>query len=166
VRNKKTKKKLSKSSFKKPYFGQLFFLVIAIVLALFLISEVLKMLFVPSLPNSSMTKLPKPTPTVFAIYTGTLPCADCSGIDTILQLLTNKSYSETFVYQGKTTTFTESGTWMIVDSKQYPEKRIYELTSSENQKTYYLQKDKQTITQLDINMKQIIGPFPLDLSKK
>lgn len=52
------------------------------------------------------------------VYTGTMPCADCAGIDTTLTLYTQQpgdghgTFSETLVYQGRDVEpFTMQGTW-------------------------------------------------------
>lgn len=46
------------------------------------------------------------------IYTGTIPCADCEGIETTLQLMLDKTYTLTRMYKGKSTELkTSSGTF-------------------------------------------------------
>ncbi|KYP14267.1 copper resistance protein NlpE N-terminal domain-containing protein [Flavihumibacter sp. CACIAM 22H1] len=48
------------------------------------------------------------------VYTGTLPCADCEGIETTLQLMADKTYTLTRLYKGKSNeliTSTGSFTW-------------------------------------------------------
>ena len=44
-------------------------------------------------------------------FKGTLPCADCPGIDTTLVLDADGTYTLDTVYQGKPGTFSTDGTW-------------------------------------------------------
>ena len=68
-------------------------------------------------------------------YTGTLPCADCPGIDATVVLHPDQTYEKTFVYQDrKDGTFNEKGkfTWnkegntITLDSKETPSFRVKE----------------------------------------
>lgn len=46
------------------------------------------------------------------VYTGVMPCADCEGIETTLQLMKDKTYKLTRIYKGKSSEpFTSSGTF-------------------------------------------------------
>lgn len=50
------------------------------------------------------------------LYIGQLPCADCPGIDTKLTFFSDSTMAITSVYEdGDGTSFTEKGTWSIVD---------------------------------------------------
>lgn len=51
------------------------------------------------------------------IYSGLLPCADCAGIETTLQLNTDGTYDLTQNYSGKGT-FVETGKWAKVTQNQ------------------------------------------------
>src|ERR1700759_5276781 len=51
-------------------------------------------------------------------YTGTLPCADCEGIDVSLQLMKDSGYIMNYVYKGNNvdstnTNYKETGKWSI-----------------------------------------------------
>ncbi|MEO9146390.1 MAG: copper resistance protein NlpE [Ginsengibacter sp.] len=68
-------------------------------------------------------------------YTGTLPCADCPGIEAIIVLYPDKAYEKTFIYQErKDATFKEKGkfTWnkegntITLDSKGNSSYRVKE----------------------------------------
>lgn len=45
------------------------------------------------------------------VYTGTTPCADCEGIETVLTLNHNSTYTLTLKYLGKGNTFTSHGSF-------------------------------------------------------
>ena len=47
------------------------------------------------------------------VFTGTLPCADCPGIDTTLALKPDGSYASHAVYRERPSSFDESGVWSI-----------------------------------------------------
>lgn len=68
----------------------------------------------------------------YGTYEGTLPCADCSGIKTILTLNDDTTYELSSEYLGKKDgKFNESGTYTV------EEDLITLLTPSSGDKTYY-----------------------------
>lgn len=69
---------------------------------------------------------------IFAVYEGTLPCADCDGILTTLSLHPDSTYEMRSEYLGKKdATFDEKGTFTV--SKD----QVVELTPEKGDKTYY-----------------------------
>lgn len=98
------------------------------------------------------------TPVIDAeYYTGTLPCADCEGIDVSLQLNKNSSYIMNNVYTGSrvdssNNSFKDSGTWSLHGSDT-----IY-LTNKNNNTTKYV-KTESTLIQLDGDGNRITGPL-------
>lgn len=99
-------------------------------------------------------------------YTGTTPCADCSGIKTTLTLSQNpNSYALNLVYEGKDTSFTENGTWSQSQWKTNPEKMVYTLTSNKGNKTYYEVLSPTQIRQLDGDGNAIPSSLPFTLTK-
>ncbi|MFT3896408.1 MAG: copper resistance protein NlpE [Thermomonas sp.] len=50
------------------------------------------------------------------VFTGTLPCADCPGIDTTLTLKPDGSYASHAVYRERTSSFDDSGVWSVEDA--------------------------------------------------
>lgn len=100
-------------------------------------------------------------------YSGTLPCADCSGIQTTLIISSPKQHSEegTYtiedVYQGKNVQpYTVSGTWTIDDNilSLHPDKS--------SDVTYFLISNPSTLQMLDNKKHEIDSPFPLSLFLK
>jgi uncharacterized lipoprotein NlpE involved in copper resistance len=90
-------------------------------------------------------------------YTGTLPCADCEGIDVSLQLNKNdNSYIMTSVYKGSrvdssNNSFKDTGTWSVQANDT-----LY--LTSKGQSVKYIKTDTALI-QLDGNGKKITGPL-------
>ncbi|WP_342357580.1 envelope stress response activation lipoprotein NlpE [Arsenophonus nasoniae] len=80
------------------------------------------------------------------VYTGVLPCADCSGIETTVLFNPNGTYIEQLTYLGKEeqkNTFFSSGNWTKKGTKLF-------LIDSEEQKTYFQPStDDKTIEYLD-----------------
>lgn len=67
------------------------------------------------------------------VYEGTLPCADCEGIQTLLTIREDKTYDLVSEYLGKQDSkFEESGVYNIINGE------VIELvTPSSGEKTYY-----------------------------
>ena len=80
----------------------------------------------------------------FGIYKGILPCADCKGIETTLELKENKTYSLKTSYQGKSTkVFEQKGTFKWNDNGN-----TIELNDIDNAPNSYFV-GENTLTQLD-----------------
>ncbi|MEO8712387.1 MAG: copper resistance protein NlpE [Parafilimonas sp.] len=89
-------------------------------------------------------------------YVGTLPCADCEGIDVSLQLNHNSDYIMNSVYKGSRVDssnnhFIDSGKWSLHGSDTL-------ILSGKNHSTKYI-KTESTLTQLDGSGKLITGPL-------
>ncbi|MFT4154926.1 copper resistance protein NlpE [Parafilimonas sp.] len=103
------------------------------------------------------TEVPKELMTNAEEYTGSLPCADCEGIDVSLQLNKNgNSYIMTSVYRGSrvdssNNTFKDTGTWNIHGADT-----LY-LTSEGNSVKYI--KSDTALIQLDGSGNRITGPL-------
>ena len=110
----------------------------------------------PIAANDSAFKTEVPrTPVIDAEnYTGTLPCADCEGIDITLQLKKDSSYIMNSVYKGSSV---DSSNSHIVDNGTWSEHNdtVYLLTKGNT--TKYI-KSGSTLTQLDGNGQRITGP--------
>lgn len=105
---------------------------------------------------------------IVAIYKGNLPCADCSGISATIKFLSNHTYQETYVYEGKNTSFTANGYWMIVKGiPSNPTASAYQLSPyGESSNQFYEILSDNKIQQLDSNRNPISSPFDLSLTKQ
>lgn len=95
-------------------------------------------------------------------YTGTLPCADCSGIQTTLLLNGNHTYTLTSLYIGRDTSFVEKGTWQQVEKNNM---QVYQLQNA-GTISYYERVDQYTLKMLDTRAHVIDAPFNLELHRK
>lgn len=66
---------------------------------------------VESAPATSPADVPFDTKGFAGVFTGTLPCADCPGIDTRITLNRDGTYTLDETYQGKPGGFSGDGTW-------------------------------------------------------
>lgn len=103
------------------------------------------------------------------IYEGDLPCADCEGIDVVLTLNTDNSYSMSNTYRGRDVEpYVEKGTWRIVKGDATnPNAEVYQLTPSDTGsivQNYLLSGNE--LKQLDTNLQLIEAPFNTSLTKK
>ncbi|MBS9424989.1 envelope stress response activation lipoprotein NlpE [Photorhabdus caribbeanensis] len=93
-------------------------------------------------------------------FHGTLPCADCSGIDTTLLLDNDGTYILEQTYLGARDgdqSFFESGLWAKDGEK-------IRLTKSDDQKSYYLPKG-ENLVMLDIEGNKIESSFNYELQR-
>ncbi|SEW13427.1 copper resistance protein NlpE [Chitinophaga arvensicola] len=93
-------------------------------------------------------------------YSGTLPCADCSGIVTELTLQKGPDhhFSLKETYQGKNQTFPSEGTYKIVHgSPSDPAATVIQLNpdKDKNLQRYYQQVDDNELKLLDSDQKTI-----------
>jgi len=106
--------------------------------------------------TDSTLKAVAPGPYVGTVYTGTLPCGDCEGIDVSLQLNSDSSYFMNSVYRGSRVdsnknSFKDTGTWTMhgLDTLILLQKR---------NAVKYIKTDS-TLTQLDGDGNIITGPL-------
>ena len=91
------------------------------------------------------------------VYKGVLPCADCKGITTTLELKENETYSMKTSYQGKSVkVFEEKGRFEWNDKEN-----IIVLKDIKNTPNQYFV-GENTLTQLDISGKKITGDLASD----
>ncbi|EJX00051.1 lipoprotein [gut metagenome] len=94
-----------------------------------------------NLSDAKPTVTNEHAPTYCGVYTGTLPCADCSGIQTTLQINEDTTYGLTSVYlDEKDGTFEYNGVYKMPNDSL-----IMLITPSSNEKTYYRIIDDQSI---------------------
>ncbi|HEX6772091.1 MAG TPA: protease inhibitor I42 family protein [Acidobacteriaceae bacterium] len=112
--------------------------------------------------------------TPLGIYSGKLPCADCSGIQTSIALYAENSaqspigyYVRTSEYLGRPTIFIEAGHLQLQrGTPDDPNQTIYSLKSntSDHLESYLLQGDM--LVPLDTEGKPIQAPFNLSLKRQ
>ena len=91
------------------------------------------------------------------VYEGVLPCADCKGITTVLELKENATYSLKTSYQGKSTKiFEENGRFTWNDKGNTVV--LNDIKNTPNQ--YFV--GEHTLTQLDMSGKKITGNVASD----
>lgn len=102
------------------------------------------------------------------VYTGTFPCADCSGIMTTLRITKNSedpqkgTYILNELYEGKTTTpFVSKGNWYITQGiSTNPHAFVLTLTQNNpSTNTYYLIENGSKLTLLNQKKEKIDSPF-------
>ncbi len=90
-------------------------------------------------------------------YVGTLPCADCEGIDVSLQLNKDSDYILNYVYKGNNVDSTNSGYKDTGNWSIHGNDTLY-LTSSKGGVTKYI-KSGTDLVQLDGTGARITGPL-------
>ena len=143
---------------KKPL---LFIELLIIALIIFCLMLIVKLIHKPS--------------SISQTYTGTFPCADCSGLDTTLILtMRNKdthqgTYTLQEVYQGKDLKpFITSGTWQLMKgTPKDPNALVLQLiTTKTHEKSYFQMVNPETLEMIDQQKNPISSPFNLELFLK
>ena len=115
---------------------------------------------------------------LLGVYRGTLPCADCSGLDTSLKLYAKSKfdttyalYVETRTYRGTrdgNVTYSNRGEWVVLKgSASDPNATVYQLNpdrASESQ-FYLLQESGAVLRQLDRELKPISSKMNITLRR-
>ncbi len=103
------------------------------------------------------------------IWLGSLPCEDCDAIDYQLNLKTDFTFVQKFVYKGKSDEFiVDEGNWVfdsdsVIELESYDYGKLFLISgkelimldeygdriNSESEKKYHLRKDASTIKQID-----------------
>jgi inhibitor of cysteine peptidase len=106
-------------------------------------------------------------------YRGLLPCADCSGIETDLWLyakdpkeLVDTGYKMTMVYQGKGTSFEETGTWSV--SHGTPDNKdaiVYQLKAANGSVQQFLHAGARKLIMLDAEGRRLPATLPTTLKR-
>lgn len=118
-------------------------------------------------------RAPAPAALVVGVFSGTLPCADCSGLDTRLTL-TRKGpgsaeggYQLVETYQGKSGPRTTQGRWTTLrGSAADPDTIVYQLDPDQPDHSRYFQKvGEDAIQVLGRDLKPIDTPFNMTLKK-
>lgn len=144
-------------------------ILIIILLGLFIAFLGLKAYKRPAPPMQPSFSSPSPIEArnLTGFYKGTLPCADCPGIDETLLIAGTKPDSGTFiledVYQEKAVEpFQSQGNWQLINDNI-----IKIMPSSKNSNPSYFEIQLNgDLLMLDSNMQKIDSPFNQTLSKQ
>lgn len=148
-----------------------------VFIILLILLFVLGYLYYTKFPNNYFENLVA-KPSVIK-YSGTLPCADCSGINEQITFVQSQSNppSGTFtindVYQERNNNqpFITRGTWMQTTGTPNDKNAVVYVLTSESvgnmgpQTSYYLKLGDSQIVQLDSDKNEIDAPFNMTLTK-
>lgn len=124
---------------------------------------------------AALLAVPAQAKTILGEFEGTLPCADCSGLETKLTLLETKpgsgkgTYRMSENYLGKSKTpIRSTGRWETrTGTPKDPSATVYVLDPDKPQKTqYYLLRPDGSLLTLDRERNEIDAPFNLALQRK
>ena len=90
------------------------------------------------------------------VYVGTLPCADCPGIETILTLNPDMTYEMVETYQDRDAVFTSGGHWTY-------SAETFQITLTEAERSYLLVGD--SLEMLNLQGERIRAHYNLMLRK-
>lgn len=115
-------------------------------------------------PSAAPEEVPFDTKGFAGTFSGTLPCADCPGIDTKLTFNADGTYKLHEVYQGKPGNgFSGDGTWTVEENG----KRIrLDPNSKSEQDRFYAVTSKDQIEGLDLEGKAIESKLSYTLKRK
>jgi predicted secreted protein len=118
------------------------------------------------------------TAILFGTYKGTLPCADCSGLDTVLRLYAKGKYDTTYAFYVRTQTYrgaphgdvtlSDRGDWALLRGDATDENAtVYQLNPDDEQHSdSWLVQDKgNALLQLDRDQKPIDTKMNLTLRR-
>jgi copper homeostasis protein (lipoprotein) len=112
---------------------------------------------------TSATDVPFDVKGFAGTFSGTLPCADCPGIDTTVTLKPDGTYAVHEVYQGKPGSFDSDGTWTAEENG----KRVrLDPNSKSEQDRVFAVKSSDEIESLDIEGKPIATEAPHSLKRE
>lgn len=88
------------------------------------------------------------------VFNGTIPCADCPGIETVLEFSPDHTFREHLTYLERNADFSAAGQWKMQDS-------LIAVTYADSgaQQRYYKVLNDSTIVMLDGDRKEITGPI-------
>lgn len=96
-------------------------------------------------------------------FSGTLPCADCPGIDTTVTLKPDGTYAVHEVYQGKPGSFDGDGTWTAEENGKRV--RLDPISKSEQDRVFVV-KSNDEIESLDAEGKPLATATPHSLKRE
>jgi uncharacterized lipoprotein NlpE involved in copper resistance/predicted secreted protein len=122
---------------------------------------------------------PRPgTAILLGVYKGTLPCADCEGLDTVLRLYTKSKFDFTYAYYVRTqtyrgaphgdVTYSDRGEWTLLRGNATDDNAtVYQLNPDDEKSSEALlvQDNGNALVQLDRELKPIDSKMNLTLRK-
>jgi copper homeostasis protein (lipoprotein) len=122
---------------------------------------------------------PRPgTAILFGIYKGTMPCADCSGLETVLRLYAKGKFDTTYAFYVRTQTYrgaphgdltiSDRGEWTVLRGDATdPDATVYQLNPDDEQHSEALlvQDKGAALEQLDRDLKPIETTMNLTLKR-
>jgi len=118
------------------------------------------------------------TAILLGVYKGTLPCADCEGLDTVLRLYAKGKFDTTYAFYVRTQTYrgaphgdvvmTDRGDWAVLRGDATDENAtVYQLNpdDEQNSDSLLLQDNGNALVQLDREQKPIDSQMDLTLRK-
>jgi copper homeostasis protein (lipoprotein) len=116
-----------------------------------------------SAPASSAADVPFDVKGFAGTFSGTLPCADCPGIDTTISLKPDGTYTVHEAYQGKPNSFDGDGTWTAEENGQ---RLRLDPNSKNEQDRLFAVKSSDEIESLDAEGKPIATEIPHALKRE
>jgi len=122
---------------------------------------------------------PRPgTAILFGVYKGTMPCADCSGLETVLRLYAKGKFDTTYAFYVRTqtyrgaphgdVTFSDRGEWTVLRGDATdPDATVYQLNPDDEQHSEALlvQDKGAALEQLDRDLTPIETPMNVALKR-
>jgi len=118
------------------------------------------------------------TAILFGVYKGTMPCADCSGLETVLRLYAKGKFDTTYAFYVRTqtyrgaphgdVTFSDRGQWTVLRGDATdPDATVYQLNPDDEQHSEALlvQDKGASLEELDRDLKQIDMPMNVTLKR-
>ena len=118
------------------------------------------------------------TAILLGVYKGTLPCADCEGLDTVLRLYTKSKFDFTYAYYVRTqtyrgarhgdVTYSDRGEWALLRGDATDENAtVYQLNpdNEKNSESLLVQDNGNALVQLDRDQKPIDSKMNLTLRR-
>jgi copper homeostasis protein (lipoprotein) len=118
------------------------------------------------------------TAILLGVYKGTLPCADCNGLDTVLRLYAKGKFDTTYAFYVRTQTYrgaphgdvvlTDRGDWAVLRGDATDENAtVYQLNPDDEQhsESLLLQDNGNVLVQLDRDQKPIDTKMNLTLRR-
>jgi copper homeostasis protein (lipoprotein) len=118
------------------------------------------------------------TAVLLGVYKGTLPCADCEGLETTMRLYTKAKFDFTYAFYVRTqtyrgapkgdVTFSDRGDWTLLRGDATDENATVYQLNPENEKgseSYLVQDDAKTLVMLDKEQKPIDTTANLTLTR-